>query len=142
MNTEQLQLFVHLVEVVAWPIVALVAIGCLRKPVTALVARTTNLKLGRDGIELIVKALEEEVTLQPGQRAELLGLSSNEIWALEGFCTGQISKPGQKLKPAQSVAARVLSDAGLLKRKETPEGATFEVTELGESVLRVASSLV
>ena len=85
--------------------------------------------------------LEKQVQIPVNARADLAGLSSHDIWALNDFVTNKIKNKVSDLNPARRVAARVLVDLDLLV--VVGEGAEREVipTALGKDVLRVANSL-
>ena len=75
--------FAEVATAVAWPL-AVVVLACLfRSTIKSLLSRVREIKA--TGVELLLHQLEEQGQLPVGGRAELHGLTSHDIWALESF---------------------------------------------------------
>jgi hypothetical protein len=99
---------------ISWPIAVLVLAILFRRPIRDLVTRVRTLKATSTGVELVLNELEKEGLLPVSSRAELSGLSSHDIWALDSFARGEVTTKVDQMRLAQRVAARTLLDVKLL----------------------------
>ena len=111
-----------------------------RRPIIDLFTRVREFEA--KGVRLILNRLEMEGQLPAGSRAELMGLSANDIWALDDFAAKKITTMLVEMKPSQRVAARTLLDAGLLTVRGEGAGRHVELAPLGQRVLDAAGSLL
>jgi hypothetical protein len=104
-----------------WPSDTLIVLGALIcfTPIIGLISRVHKVKFKE--MEVIL----DDMVLPPKLRAELSGLSSHDIWALDSFENAH-STLIDSMKPAQRVAARMLVDFKLLSI--TGEGAERKVS--------------
>jgi hypothetical protein len=104
--------------------------------------RLRSVKAGSTGIELVLDHLEQEAQLSQSARVELSGLTSHDIWALDDFASKRITTKVADMKPAQRVAARALTDHGLLTIAGDGESRAVVLTPLGRQILDAANSLL
>jgi hypothetical protein len=119
-----------------WPSTSLILVGALFffTPLLDLMPRIHKLKYRE--IEVVL----DEMVLPPKLRAELAGLSSSDIWALDSFANGTgVVVDG--MKPAQRVAARMLVDFKLLTITEEGAERKVSLTPQGQQLLAAARSL-
>ncbi|MGA8729895.1 MAG: hypothetical protein WB608_14175 [Terracidiphilus sp.] len=119
-----------------WPSAALILIGGLFvfTPLTDLVTRIHKVKFKE--MEVVL----DDMVLPPKLRAELSGLSSHDIWALDSFANG-IGVVVESMKPAQRVAARMLVDFRLLSVAGEGPDRKVSLTPQGQQLLAAAKSL-
>src|SRR3972149_6343131 len=104
----------QVLNAIAWPIVVLIVICIFRRPISDVFSRILKVRASSKGIELVLEKLEKEGQLPVGARAELAGLSGNDVWALDDLANNRIATRISEMKPAQRVIARTLVDSGLL----------------------------
>jgi len=123
---------------VAWPLVIMILVCVFYKPITSLLSRVREIKAS--GVEVLVDRLEEQGKLPVGGRAELQGLTSHDIWALDTFA--KVPMKIAAMTNPQRVAARTLLDAGLLVLQGTGVEREVEVAPLGKELLEAAKTIL
>lgn len=133
--------FIPVMTAYSWPITILVLALLFQKSVRELVERVHTIKATSKGVEMLMNKLEKEGQLPLSSRAELSGLSANDIWALNDFASEKITTCVDQMTPMQRVAARTLLDSKLLA--VTGEGPARKVTvaPLGRLILETAKSI-
>ena len=132
----------QVLNAIAWPIVVLIVICIFRRPISDVFSRILKVRASSKGIELVLEKLEKEGQLPVGARAELAGLSGNDVWALDDLANNRIATRISEMKPAQRVIARTLVDSGLLMVSGEGPNRQVVVTPLGRQILQVASTLL
>jgi hypothetical protein len=131
----------HFLGAVSWPIAVIVLAILFRRAIRDLIRRTRTIKATSAGVELVLNELEKEGPLPMSSRAELSGLSSHDIWALDSFAKGEVTTKVDQMRPAQRVAARTLVDVKLLTLVGENSNKEVTVSPLGRRVLEAAGSL-
>jgi hypothetical protein len=129
----------HLLSAIIWPIAVLVLAFLFRGSIQDLIGRVHTLKASSTGLELLLSRAEKEGFVS--SRAELSGLSSYDIWALQSFAEKIILPEVNRLNPAQRVAARTLLDLKLLVLVGEGANRRVNVAPLGSQILEAARSL-
>ena len=135
-----MEIIAQIIVGLAWPVMVLVIACMFRRPIIDLFTRVREFEA--KSVRLILNRLEMEGQLPAGSRAELMGLSANDIWALDDFAAKKITTMLVEMKPSQRVAARTLLDAGLLTVRGEGAGRHVELAPLGQRVLDAAGSLL
>jgi hypothetical protein len=125
----------HLMNAVSWPIAALVLVLLFRGSIIELIGSVDTIEA--KGVKLLMSRLP------PSARAELKGLSSEDIWALESFANenNQVPKDVDRMNGAQRLAARTLLDFKVLTLEGDGPNKRVTLTHLGREILDAAKSL-
>lgn len=125
----------------SWPVAVLLLAFLFREAISGLIGRIHKLKASSKGVELVLHKMEKEGQLSVSSRAELAGLSSHDIWALDSFAQGKIITKVDQMSPAQRVAARTLLDLNLLALFGEGPNRQVAVAPLGRQMLDAAKLL-
>jgi hypothetical protein len=125
----------------SWPVAILVLAFLFRESIGSLIGRIHKLKATSKGVELVLHKMEKDGQLSASSRAELAGLSSHDVWALDSFEGKKIPTEVDRMNPAQRVAARTLLDLNLLTLVGEGPNRQVVVAPLGRQMLDAAKSL-
>lgn len=137
---EYIKIILDFIQGVAWPLIILLCVYWLRKPLIDAFGRADKIAINSKGIELTLSKLENSIQLSPIQRKELSGLTANEIWALEDLSKTNRAVAG--LNAAQKVGVRTLLDMGLVEFYYDNKIQRVRLTEIGKKLLEIANTLI
>ena len=137
-----IQHIAQILDAIAWPLVVLIVLLTLHSPIKHALDRLLQVRASSKGIELVLDKLDKEGKLPFGARKELSGLSYHDIWALHSFANASSPVRVKEMKTPQRVAARTLSEAGLLSIEGYDENRTVTITSLGKDILSAADKLL